>query len=566
MDMNRFAKMLKPLIMTMFVVIMNCVYAQPHNSSSKKAIKSFEKARQEFLNKNYDEALTNIDKALQIDDKFTDAHLLKAEICMELNNDSMAMLSYENIFQIDSMSFPKSSIALSKLYSKCFQFDKSIKLLEWYLSLDNQSDNLRKLAERQLCLAYFRKSLVENPVDYNPRNIGSDVNTLDDEYVNQYYVNDGKMIFTKRYKTKNEYYFEENVFVATKYDTLWSVPQALFTSYNDIGAANVSADGTEIYFSGCGWENACGGCDIYYVKLKNGRWSHPINIKSINTSEWESQPCLSYDGKELFFVRRNKKTGTSDIYVSRRNENGDWSEAYRLDDNINTEGNEMAPFIHYDGRTLYFSSDAHLGMGGYDLFVSRRNGNNEWTDPVNLGYPLNSFGDEINLVVSNDAVKAFVSSKRSEGFGGYDIYEFDLDEDFRPEIIEIEKKSVEDYYADALEKQGSVVLKNIYFDFDSAELRSDSEDGINAVYDFLVLNPDKNILIEGHTDDIGSEEYNLKLSEKRAESVKKALINKGISSERIKTKGCGYSQPLPTNNFDDELKTLSRRVSMSLLD
>ena len=564
MDMNRFAKMLKPLIMTMFVVIMNCVYAQSHNSSSKKAIKSFEKARQEFLNKNYDEALTNIDKALQIDDKFTDAHLLKAEICMELNNDSMAMLSYENIFQIDSMSFPKSSIALSKLYSKCFQFDKSIKLLEWYLSLDNQSDNLRKLAERQLCLAYFRKSLVENPVDYNPRNIGSDVNTLDDEYVNQYYVNDGKMIFTKRYKTKN--YFEENVFVATKYDTLWSVPQALFTSYNDIGAANVSADGTEIYFSGCGWENACGGCDIYYVKLKNGRWSHPINIKSINTSEWESQPCLSYDGKELFFVRRNKKTGTSDIYVSRRNENGDWSEAYRLDDNINTEGNEMAPFIHYDGRTLYFSSDAHLGMGGYDLFVSRRNGNNEWTDPVNLGYPLNSFGDEINLVVSNDAVKAFVSSKRSEGFGGYDIYEFDLDEDFRPEIIEIEKKSVEDYYADALEKQGSVVLKNIYFDFDSAELRSDSEDGINAVYDFLVLNPDKNILIEGHTDDIGSEEYNLKLSEKRAESVKKALINKGISSERIKTKGCGYSQPLPTNNFDDELKTLSRRVSMSLLD
>ena len=566
MDMNRFAKILKPLIMTMFVVVMNCACAQSYNSSSKKAIKCFEKARQEFLNKNYDEALTNIDKALLIDDEFTDAHLLKAEIYMELNDDSMAMVSYENVFQIDSMSFPKSSIALSKLYSKSFQFDKSMKLLEWYLSLDNQSDNLIKLAERQLSLACFRKSLVENPVDFNPINIGSDVNTSDDEYVNQYYVSDDKMIFTKRYKTENEYYFEENVFVSTKSDSFWSAPQTLFTSYNDIGAANVSADGNEIYFSGCGWENGCGGCDIYYVKLKDGRWSHPINIKSINTSEWESQPCVSYDGKELFFVRKNKMTGTSDIYVSRRNENGNWSEACRLDNNINTEGNEMSPFIHYDVMTLYFSSDTHLGMGGYDLFVSRRNGNDGWTAPVNLGYPLNSFGDEINLVVSNDAVKAFVSSERNDGFGGYDIYEFDLDESFRPEIIEIEKPSVEDYYADVLEKQGSVVLKNIYFDFDSAELRSDSEDGVKAVYNFLLLNPDKNILIEGHTDDIGSEEYNLILSEKRAESVKNALINKGISSERIKTKGCGYSQPLPTNNFDDELKTLSRRVSMSLLD
>ena len=117
-----------------------------------------------------------------------------------------------------------------------------------------------------------------------------------------------------------------------------------------------------------------------------------------------------------------------------------------------------------------------------------------------------------------------------------------------------------------MEKHNSVVLKNIYFDFDSADLREDSEDGVKAVYDFLRLNPDKNILLEGHTDDVGSEEYNLLLSKKRAESVKSALINKGVSADRIKTKGCGSSQPLSTNNFDDELKTLNRRVSMSLID
>ena len=554
-------------MMTVFFVVANCIYAQSYHSSSKKAIKHFEKSRQEFLNENYESAMSSVNKALRCDDKFTDAYLLKAELYLELKEDSLAIESYENVFKIDSMSFPKSSIALAKLYSKGFQFDKAIDLLNWYLALDNQRESLRKLAEQQLSVISFQKSLVENPVDYNPENIGG-VNTRSDEYVNQYYVNEDKIIFTKRYKSDLEEnpYLEENVFVTMKYDSLWSLPELLFDNLNDIGAANISADGDEIYFSASGWENGLGSCDIYYVRFKNGRWSEPINLKSVNTSGWESQPCVSHDGKELYFVRRNKKTGTSDIYVSKRSDEGKWQSADCLGPNVNTEGNEMAPFIHYDGRTLYFSSDTRLGMGGYDLFMSQRDDNGEWKESINLGYPLNTYGDEINLVVLNDASKAYMSALRKEGNGGYDIYEFDLDENFRPRYVEVEKPSVEEYYADALEKHNSVVLKNIYFDFDSADLREDSEDGISAVYDFLRLNPDKNILLEGHTDDVGSEEYNLLLSKKRAESVKSALINKGISADRIKTKGCGSSQPLSTNNFDDELKTLNRRVSMSLID
>ena len=565
--MNHFNKILKPLIVVAILIVTNCVCAQSYNSSSKKAIKYFEKARQEFLNKNYDNAMSDVKKALQIDDKFTDAYLLEAELYLELDEDSLAIKSYENIFEIDSMSFPKSAIALSKLYSKCFQFDKSIKLLDWYLSLDNQGDDLKKLAEYQLDVTEFRKYLVENPIDYNPRNIGN-VNTCSDEYVNQYYVNEDKIIFTKRYNSESEDnpYFEENVFETMKYDDVWSMPSFLFDNLSNIGAANVSADGNEIYFSGCGWENGSGSCDIYCVKFKNGYWSKPINLKSVNTFEWESQPCVSYDGKELYFVRGNKKTGNSDVYVSKRDDKGNWQSATRLNSNVNTEGNEMAPFIHYDGRTLYFSSDNHLGMGGYDLFMSQRDENGEWQEAVNLGYPLNTYGDEINLVVLNDATKAYMSAFRSDGFGGYDIYEFDLDEKFRPQSVEIVKPSVEEYYANALEKRETVVLKNIYFDFDSAELKPDSEEGIDAIYNFLNQNPNKKIMIEGHTDDIGSEEYNLELSKKRAESVKITLINKGISADRIKTKGCGSSQPLSTNNFDDELKTLNRRVSMSLID
>lgn len=565
--MNFLTKILKPLLVLAIVVMsLNNLIAQSYNTSSAKAIKYFEKARQEYLNENYDKAMSSIEKALHIDDEFAEAYVLEAELHLELNEDSLAIMSYENIFEIDSMSFPKIVIPLSNLYSKYLQFDKSIKLLDWYLTLDNQSDILMKRAEQQLDEMKFRKSLVENPVDYNPENING-VNTLADEYVNQYYVNEDKIIFTKRYSSEeNSSYFEENVFVTTKYELIWSNPSLLFDNLRNIGAANISFDGNEIYFSGCGWDDGFGSCDIYCVKFENGHWSSPINLKSVNTSEWESQPCVSYDGKELYFVRRNKKTGTSDIYVSKRNENGSWQNASCLNFNVNTEGNEMAPFIHYDGRTLYFSSDNHLGMGGYDLFMSQRDENDEWQKAVNLGYPLNTHGDEINLVVLNDATKAYMSALRNDGYGGFDIYEFDLDEKFRPQTIEIKKPSVEEYYANSLEKRESVVLKNIYFEFDSAELRPDSEDGIEAVYSFLTLNPDKNILIEGHTDDTGKEEYNLALSKKRAENVRMALINKGVAPERIKTKGCGSSQPLSTNNFDDELKTLNRRVSMSLVD
>ena len=562
--MSLLPKILKPVILAIFIVISNCMFAQTYKTSSKKAIKYFQKAVDAFLVDKF-ESIQYVDKALKYDGNFTDAILLKAELCLDLKYDSLSIEMYERLFEIDSMAFPKAAISLSKLYAKHLCFNKAISLLDWYLNLDNQKEKVREIAEKQLMLMKYQKILVENPVDYRPKNIGFCVNTSDDEYVNQYYVNENKIIFTKRYKSisKDKSSLEENVFITTMYDSVGSIPQLLFDNLKDIGAANISPDGNEIYFSASSWKDGKGSCDIYCTKFENNKWSTPENINSINTSDWESQPCVSYDGKELFFVRRNKKLGTSDIYVAFRDDNGEWKSPQKLNPNINTEGNEMAPFVHHDGKTLYFSSDGLIGMGGYDLFMSRRDQKGEWMDAVNLGYPLNTSGNEINIVVSNDANKAYISAIRNEGYGAYDIYEFELDEEFRPESVEIETVIDEEYYADVLNKQKSVVLKNIYFEFDSDELNPDSEAGINTLYNFMLSNPEKTIVLEGHTDDSGDENYNLELSKRRAESVKNALINKGINEERIKTKGCGSTQPLFPNNFDDELKFLNRRVSMS---
>ncbi len=561
--MNLLAKILNLLTLTILVVLSNVTFAQSYNTSSKKAIKYFQEAHKEFLNKNYQQSLSLADEALDKDDKFTAALLLKAEICIELENDSLAISSYERFLNVDSMYYPQSVISLSKLYAKYFRFEESIDLLKWYLSLENQKENVRELAAKQLSLIEFQESLVENPVDYKPANISDVVNTSDDEYINQYYVNENKLVFTKRYKTDIEGLYKENVFVSTMYDSIWTIPYPLLKNINNIGAACVSSNGNTIFFSGCGWEDGFGSCDIYYIEFENGYWSEPRNIKSINTSDWESQPCVSYDGKELYFVKRNKHLGTSDIYVTKKDDDG-WSKPQILSSDINTDGNEMAPFLHHDGNTLYFSSDGLMGMGGYDLFVSRRDINGEWTKPVNLGYPLNTSDDEINIVISNDAKKAFISVLNAQSMS-FDIFEFYLDDKFRPESIEVEVPLDEEYYACAIDRGESVILKNIYFEFDSAELTEDSEEGINVVLNFLNNNPDVNILLEGHTDNVGSEEYNMILSERRAESVRQALIDRGVVAERIKAKGCGSTQPLLPNKFDDELNFLNRRVTMSVL-
>ena len=559
--LSQINKILRPFLLTMFFMMLSEIsFSQTHKSTSKKAVKNFEKACKEFLNDNR-KALMYVEKALQYDENYLDALLLKAELYQDMSYDSLALISYNRIFEIDSMAYPKSAISLSKLYMKYFCYDESISLLNWFLSLPGQKESVRKIAERELTLAKFRKELVDNPVDYNPKNIGNIVNSSDDEYINQYYHAEEKIVITNFHRYES--LVSENVYVSYMIDSLWTMPKPLFENMDakDIGAANVSADGSEIYFSTSSLYDGYGSCDIYCVKYVDGKWSAPHNINSINTHEWESQPSISADGKELYFVRGNRKAGTTDMFVSYRDFEGNWSKAERLSLKINTDGNERSPFIHHDGKTLYFSSDKHLGMGGFDLFVSRRDANGDWSEPVNLGYPLNSSYDEMNLVVSNDAVKAFISSQRLDGNGGFDIYEFELDDKFRPEAIEIETISDEDYYVAAMEKGNDVTLRNIYFAFDSAELTAESSDGINEIYDFLLEYPDVKIEILGHTDDMGDEKYNQALSERRAEAVAIALINKGISAERIKTKGCGSTQPLFPNNFD-ELRDFNRRVSM----
>ena len=529
---------------------------------SKKAVKSFEKAETAFMKRDYTKAHAHLLKAIVDDPNYAEAWLLEGEIGLETKDYDMAILGYENAFRSDSMLFPPAAITLSRLYDQQGQYKKEVALLRWYQSKAFGNAVNDATVSEMLASATFRDDAVSHPVSFNPQNVSNAINTVYDEYVNAMTFDGSQLLFTRKTDRGNGF-FEEKIYVSHKEDGQWTSPQPLsfdfFPEDIDLGAAFLSADGSKLYMTGCGWGRDSG-CDLYVSHWDLGRWSMPKRIEgNINTGSWESQPCVSADGKELYFVSR--RNGNADIYCSHRNADRSWGEPQNLGAPVNTKGSEMAPFLHPDGKTLYFSSDKHIGMGGFDLFMSRRGEDGQWQEPVNLGFPINTNGDEINFFVAADGKTAFISSVREGGRGGYDIYTFELPEEVRSDSanylsnVDVVELSVGDAF----------ILQNIQFEYNSSELTGDSQSGIRVLTDFLKRNPELKVELAGHTDDIGNAAYNQKLSAERAEVVRQALIDNGIEDSRLTANGYGASKPLWPND-SDEHRALNRRTEMIIIE
>ncbi len=213
------------------------------------------------------------------------------------------------------------------------------------------------------------------------------------------------------------------------------------------GALTISPDGKSIYFTACNRKDGKGSCDIYYTQKIGNKWLDPVNIgEPINTDRWESQPSISSDGKTLYFTsdRPNGK-GRRDIWVSHKEENGQWSEPENLGDKINTLYDDQCPFIHPDNRTLYFSSDGHIGMGEADILMTQRGADGKWPTPQNLGYPINTKENETSLVVSANGKNAYFASSRYGTKGNLDLYTFELSDTNQPYPVTYVKGVVTDH-------------------------------------------------------------------------------------------------------------------------
>ena len=517
-----------------------------------------------FVERDYDKALQQVQKAIVLDADYAEAWLLQGEMGMETRDYDLAMEGYEQSLKADSLLFPPAALTLAGLYDRNMRYADEIKMLEWFQKTAPGNKANDEKAAKMLVNARFREEAVKQPVEFSPMSLGDEVNTLSDEYVNALVLTGSELLFTRRYVVEGAAYQQEGLFVSHAADGRWYTATQLHVHPevdDQMGAAFLSYKSDELYFTVCGMDRHHQGCDLYKVDrdLKNAIWRNlqPLG-ESVNDPAWDSQPCLSLDGNELFFASR--RNGNADLYHCFRDEDGYWSEPENLGPVINTKGTEMAPFIHPDGKTLYFSSDTHTGMGGYDLFVSRRNEKGEWSEPVNLGYPINTPGDEINFIVAADGHTALISSIREGGYGGYDIYSFQLKEDdLKPEPV-----NVYDYMVENPQPGTVIQLVNIQFEFNSSALTNDSQEGIDMLASFLENHPEINVELAGHTDNVGSDTYNLKLSNERAEVVRQALIDKGIASERLAAKGYGATKPLQPNDTEEH-RAMNRRTEMIVL-
>ena len=627
-------------IIFLFILIIDC-FAQ-----NKKAESLYNEAKSNAQAGDKVKAIALLNQVLKNDPQYYMAFFGLADIYHETKERQLEKEALVNGLRISLDRFPGGYKFLSELLYAEAAYADALKNMEQYNRLKKP---LTIEENRLLESCRFASRAIESPVAFHPENAGSAINTKEDEYWPSLNGEANNLVFTRLITQDMDgrkiAYPQEDFYVSRKDSTGWQKALPLGPPVNtgeNEGAQCISADGRLLFFTGCGRPDGLGSCDIYMSVRQKGKWSEPVNLENpVNTSSWESQPSVSADGKWLYFTsNRNGGKGNMDIWKAEKL--GVTPEGFPVYgkvinvDGINTPGNELSPFIHADGKTLYFASDYWPGMGGKDLFFvsidSIRN-------PQNLGYPVNTSADEEGLVVEVSGERAWYTSN-NKGFGGQDIFTFLLPDEFKPRPVSwvkgrvfnrktgqlilsdivlndlvnntlvqhmypfenegeflfclpsghnyglnvskegflfhsenfnlLEKFSRHqpltlDIALDPIESGKTTVLNNIFFETDSFSLKSESKGQLKEIVDFMLKNPGLVIEIGGHTDHIGSENYNLVLSSKRAEAVVKSLIAAGIPSARLRSKGYGFSIPV-SDNSTEAGRALNRRTEFKIIE
>lgn len=420
------------------------------STSDKKAAKLFDVAKVQYQNYELSAAISSLTSALERDPNFVEAYTLMGYIYVDMKQKEEALSAFESALQINPRFSSNTVFFVGQLLFEKGEYQKSEKAFQEFLKFPVADPKLRADAELKLDDLSFALEAFKNPVPFNPINLGPGVNSSLPEYFPSITVDGSTLLYTRQLPAPNTpAKYNEDFYVSKLEDAQWSKSLALglpINTENNEGAPSLSADGKLLIFTACelygdygGGRKGLGSCDLFFSQRQGPKWSVPQNLGSeINSRSWETQPSFSADGKTLYYIKRVKeKSGFShsDIFVSEVGNDGYWKMPVALPTHINTKKNEESVFIHPDGQTLYFSSDGHPGMGGLDIFITKMNEKGEWSLPRNLGYPINTHVSENSILISPDAQKAYFASDREGGFGGLDLYEFELPKVIQPNPV-----------------------------------------------------------------------------------------------------------------------------------
>lgn len=339
-------------------------------------------------------------------------------------------LDYQEASWKEKRAPGKTYYYLAKAYHNLGDFDAAISNYYNYRSFIDMDDyEVYNDVKRQIEYAENAKILLEDPVTVTITNLGKVINTQYPDYCPVISADGQTLIFTSRRESgtggelTDEGGYYDDIFVCTKQGDTWTKPTSIGTNINSASheaAIGLSPDGQTLFI----YKNE----DIYISELNGNEWSTPKEMGSdINTNAWETHATISADGNLLVFTsNRSGGRGGRDLYYSKKLPNGEWSMAQNMGDSINTAYEEDSPFLTVDGKSLIFSSEGHNSMGGFDLFRSEFV-YGKWSSPVNIGYPINSPGNDVFFVTTPDGRYAYYSSVREEGFGDTDIYKLRLE-------------------------------------------------------------------------------------------------------------------------------------------
>jgi len=424
-------------------VITAYVSAQNYSTSSNKAIKRFEEARSCFELRDdacVEEALT---KALKADPGFVEAYQMMAQLKFDRGETEEAISYYAKSLELDPEGNPDGYRLLAGLTMRTGDYAETLELIEVFLDFPPQE--VRKREEgvllREKCL--FALKAMENPVPFQPENLGDAVNSEFSEYWPFLSVDEQMLMFTVMKplgsgEGNSSSSLQEDFYFSRLEGANWmprsNAGSPLNTKDNE-GAHSMTADGRTIYFTACNRRDGKGMCDLYKSTWKDGSWSVPKNLgSSVNSRYSEKHPSISADGRRLYFTsNRPGGKGSYDIWMAEKQGNS-WSEPVNLGDSVNTFQLEQSPFIHPDQQSLYFSSTGWPGMGQGDLFLSRLGSDHLWSEPENLGFPINTHNDEIGLMINARGDRAYFASDRGEG-EDTDLYSFELPMEIRPVLV-----------------------------------------------------------------------------------------------------------------------------------
>lgn len=363
-------------------------------------------------------------------------------------------------------------------------FKDAILYLEKYI--DYETDDPKKLgkdyeffvgqANEMLRWSKFYETVRNNPRPFNPKPVPG-ISTDKDEYLAIISPDNTMALYVRRLpvnqldrvwqqSTTAEVFTQSNMQAGGQFDKGERMDDPFNKNMNE-GAATLTIDNKHLFYT-ISKPAADGGMntDIYTTDFVDGRWTEvrPLSERVNDPVAWDSQPCVSADGNILYFAsNRPGGQGGIDIWMTKKTPDGEWGVPVNLGPTINTMYDEKSPFIHTDSQTLYFSSTGHPGVGSYDIFYSRADAKGNWQTPVNLGVPINTAGDDIGFFVSTDGSTGFFCSNTSMPgqIGGYDVYQFELYKEARPEQVVIVKGDLKDDFGNPLTGAAKVEIKNV---------------------------------------------------------------------------------------------------------